>query len=51
VVLILDDLPDKVTPKKIWDWDDFPREHKDAALQKEIGRYLRDRKMSRIQYD
>ena len=51
VVLRLDDLPEEVDPKKIWDWDEFPREHKDQALKKEIGRYLRDRKMSRIQYD
>lgn len=50
VVLNLQDLPGKVA-RKIWDWDEFPSNREEQALKKEIGRYLRDRKMSRIQYD
>jgi hypothetical protein len=50
VTLSMNDLPEGLE-KKIWDWDEFPLEKKDEALEKEIARYFRDWKISRAQYD
>jgi len=50
VVLKIEDLP-KGVERKIWNWEQFPLDEEKAALEKEMGRYLRDRSDSRIQYD